>query len=87
MRFEGKVVAVTGGGSGIGKETAARFVAEGALVAINGRDAAKLEAAAREIDPTGQKIIVSAGDIANPATGAALGRIDIHRIQIMQLAS
>jgi NAD(P)-dependent dehydrogenase (short-subunit alcohol dehydrogenase family) len=72
MRFEGKVVAITGGGSGIGKETAARFVAEGAMVAINGRDEAKLKAAAREIDPSGQKVIISAGDIANPATGAAL---------------
>ena len=71
-RFVGKVVAVTGGGSGIGKEAAARFIAEGARVAINGRDAAKLEAAAREIDPTGEKVIISAGDIAIPATGAAL---------------
>jgi NAD(P)-dependent dehydrogenase (short-subunit alcohol dehydrogenase family) len=71
-RFNGKVVAITGGGSGIGKETAARFVAEGARVAINGRDAAKLESAAREIDPTGEKIAISAGDIAFPATGAAL---------------
>ena len=71
-RFEGKVVAITGGGSGIGKEVAARFIAEGARVAINGRDTAKLEAAAREIDPTGEKVIISAGDIAVPATGAAL---------------
>ncbi|BCH26525.1 hypothetical protein [Mesorhizobium sp. L-8-3] len=45
MRSEGKIVAITSGGSGIGKETAARFIAEGAYAAINGRDVGKLEAA------------------------------------------
>lgn len=79
MRFENKVVAITGGGSGIGREVAARFVAEGAKVVINGRNAGKLEAAAREIDPSGQKIAVSAGDIADPATGAALVDTAISR--------
>ncbi|HKR89362.1 MAG TPA: SDR family NAD(P)-dependent oxidoreductase [Phenylobacterium sp.] len=79
MRFEGKVAAVTGGGSGIGKETAARFVAEGGRVVLNGRDAAKLDAAAREIDASGERVAVSAGDIANPATGAAMVDMAVER--------
>jgi NAD(P)-dependent dehydrogenase (short-subunit alcohol dehydrogenase family) len=79
MRFASKVVAITGGGSGIGKETAARFVAEGASVVLNGRDLAKLEVAAREIDPTGAKVAVLAGDIADPATGAALVDLALSR--------
>jgi NAD(P)-dependent dehydrogenase (short-subunit alcohol dehydrogenase family) len=78
-RFKGKVVAITGAGSGIGKETAARFVAEGARVAINGRDLAKLERAARELDPTGQNVVISAGDIADPPTGAALVNLAVSR--------
>lgn len=56
----------------IGKETAVRFVAEGAKVVINGRDRSKLEAAALEIDPTGNNILVSVRDIALPETGTAL---------------
>ncbi len=79
MRFTGKIAAITGGGSGIGKETAARLVAEGASVVLNGRNREKLDAAARDIDPSGEKVLTLAGDIADPATVPALVEAAIAR--------
>jgi NAD(P)-dependent dehydrogenase (short-subunit alcohol dehydrogenase family) len=79
MRFQDKVAVVTGGASGIGKEVATRFVAEGGSVVINGRDQAKADAAAHAIDPTGKRIAVHAGDIALPATGQAVVKTAIER--------
>jgi NAD(P)-dependent dehydrogenase (short-subunit alcohol dehydrogenase family) len=70
--FSSKVAIVTGGGSGIGKEVAIRLARAGASVVIGGRDDAKLQRAAAEIDPTGAKVRTCAGDIAVPATAAAL---------------
>jgi NAD(P)-dependent dehydrogenase (short-subunit alcohol dehydrogenase family) len=70
--FSSKVAIVTGGGSGIGKEVAARLVQAGASVVIGGRDEAKLKQAAAQIDPTGARIRTFAGDIALPATAAGL---------------
>lgn len=72
MRFKDKSVIVTGGGSGIGKSVAQRFVAEGASVTINGRDPEKLAEAAREIESSGRRITTLAGDIALPKTAKAI---------------
>src|ERR1700726_2662342 len=79
MRFRDKIAIVTGGGSGMGKEVATRFVAEGGSVVVNGRDAAKTEAAARQIDPSGKRAAAHVGDVALPATGEALVKTAVDR--------
>jgi NAD(P)-dependent dehydrogenase (short-subunit alcohol dehydrogenase family) len=50
MRFEGKCVVILGGNAGIGLAAARMFRAEGAKLAITGRDAATLAIAAEELD-------------------------------------
>src|SRR3984957_4043836 len=79
MRFQDKVAIITGGSSGIGKELATRFVAEGGSTVIVGRDAAKAEATAKEIDATGRRVVAHVGDIALPATGEAVVKTAIDR--------
>src|ERR1700687_955791 len=79
MRFQDKVAIVTGGSSGIGKEVATRFVAEGGSVVIIGRDAAKAEAAAKQIDATEKRAIVHVGDISLPSTGKAVVKVALDR--------
>jgi NAD(P)-dependent dehydrogenase (short-subunit alcohol dehydrogenase family) len=52
MKLIGKKALITGGNSGIGLATARLFVAEGAEVAITGRDQKTLDEAVAEMGPT-----------------------------------
>lgn len=79
MRFQDKVAIITGGSSGIGKEVATRFVAEGGSAVIIGRDAAKAEAVAKQIDATEKRAVVHVGDISLPATGKAAVKVALDR--------
>ena len=58
----GQTVVVIGGSSGIGLETARRARAEGARVIVTGRDAGRLQQAAKELDAK-----TSAFDATDPA--------------------
>ncbi len=62
MRFENKVVLITGGTRGIGFAAAKLFAQEGAHVIIVGRDQDKIAEAARDIPGRGE-----AGDVSNAA--------------------
>src|SRR6195952_25863 len=60
-KFEGKIVIVTGGSSGIGLATAKRFVDEGAHVVITGRREKELEEAAALIK---RNVTTVVGDVS-----------------------
>ncbi len=65
--FEGQVVLVTGGGSGIGRCTAHELAALGAHVVLLGRNPDKLKATAAEIAEDGGRCSTQACDIRDEA--------------------
>src|SRR3954454_7619034 len=85
MGFEGKVVLIPGGGGGIGKAAAQRFLDEGAIVVLNSRRQEVLDAAQAELDPSGERVATYAGDVSIPSVARELvdyavtrfGRVDV----------
>jgi len=66
--FDGKTILITGGGSGIGLATAKRLVDAGANVVLAGRRVETIDAAAKELDPTGTRVL-AVSTAAEPTTG------------------
>lgn len=82
MRLNGKTALITGGNSGIGLATAKLFAAEGAKVAITGRNSETLEAARQAIGSGVMAIQADVTDVAATEAAASkaadkLGKFDI----------
>lgn len=66
MRLEGKTAIVTGGGTGIGEETALLFAREGAKVLISGRTEASLAAVKEKGGKENLEIEYIVADVSKP---------------------
>lgn len=85
MRLKDKVVLVTGGTTGIGFGIAQRVAAEGGVLAIVGRDAAKGAAAQAKLRETGAEADFFSCDVSDEAAAngligaivARFGRLDV----------
>ena len=73
MRLNGKVALITGGNSGIGLATARRFVAEGARVAIIGRNQQTMDTALAELGASAMAVHADVTDV--PALEAAVAQV------------
>ena len=85
LGLTGKIVLVTGGSRGLGRESALSLAREGASIAICGRTKNVLEATVKEIEETGAACVGIVADVSDTATMGdlhtsvveALGPIDI----------
>jgi meso-butanediol dehydrogenase / (S,S)-butanediol dehydrogenase / diacetyl reductase len=84
-KFDGKVVIITGGASGIGEATVRRFLAEGARVGFADWDAERGHRVVAELNSAGGDVIYVEADVSDEATAAGFveqvakkfGRLDV----------
>ena len=79
MRFQNRVMLVTGATSGMGRACARRLAAEGARVAAAGRRRERLDQLAVELAADGAEVLTLAGDVRDEATGVRWVRDTVAR--------
>ncbi len=85
MRLKGKVIAITGSGSGLGREGARLFASEGARVVTSDVVAGRAQTVAKEIEADGGQAVGVDADVRDETamerlvseTVSAFGRIDV----------
>jgi len=85
-QLKGKIVWVTGGGSGIGEAAALSLAREGAAIVLTGRRPAPLEAVAGQIRELGGTAHVQPGDLTEPASVRRIGTFiqsEVGRLDIL----
>jgi 2,3-dihydroxy-2,3-dihydrophenylpropionate dehydrogenase len=83
--LEGDVALITGGGSGIGRAVALRYLAEGARVAVLGRNGEQLDEVVAAAGGLGERVLPVTGDVRSPedlhhaveATVERFGKLDV----------
>lgn len=71
-RLDGRRALVTGASSGIGREVAVRFAAEGAAVACGGRDPSRTQDTVDRIVAAGGTAVAVVGDVSQPEGAQAV---------------
>jgi len=88
FNLDGKVVLITGGGTGLGLAMVRALARAGANLALAGRRAAPIEGAAKEVVDLGREALVVTADVTDSKQvdqliATTLDRFDIESIQVM----
>lgn len=86
MAFEGKVALVTGGSSGIGRETALAFAAEGAKVVVAARRPKESEETVALIEKRGGEAIFVETDVSQPDQAERMVKTTLDRFGRLDFA-
>lgn len=79
MILEGKTIAVSGAGPGLGREVAACALRDGANVVLGARTPKKLEETAQSLDPSGERVAICPFDVVDEAKCQQFAKTAVDR--------